>query len=126
MRQNIFSGAPWEDSVGYCRAVRIENRVEVSGTTSIMHGEVFMPYDHYNQTKRIYEIIFDALQKAGALPEHIVRVRIFVVDIGYWEDVARAHSEMIGNCRPAMSMIGAAGLIDPALVVEIEVTAIMS
>jgi enamine deaminase RidA (YjgF/YER057c/UK114 family) len=125
-KQLISSGAVWESKIGYSRAVKVGNIIEVSGTTSVKDGHPYLPNDYYGQTKRIYEIIADALAQGQASLADIIRVRVFVTDINHWEEVARAHAELFTDIRPAMSMIGIAGLIDPALVVEIEVTAIVN
>ena len=124
MRQLISSGAPWEASVGYSRAVRVGNVVEVAGTTA-QDGEAISGEDEYAQTKRILEKIEAALHEAGAALTHVVRTRIFVTDISQWEAVGRAHGEVFGEIRPVTSMVQVAALIDPRLLVEIEATAII-
>ena len=125
MRQLISSGAPWEAIVGYSRAVRVGNVVEVAGTTA-QDGDVVTGFDAYTQTKRILEKIGAALQEAGASFQDVVRTRIFVTDISQWEAVGRAHGEVFGEIRPAASMLEVKALIDPRLLVEIEATAIIS
>ncbi len=122
----ISSGAIWEDKIGYSRAVKVGNIIEVSGTTSMKDGSPYAIGDYYGQTKRIYEIINEALGKAGSSLEDIVRVRVFVLDITKWEEVGKVHAELFSTIKPAMSMIGIAAFIDPALLVEIEVTAIIN
>lgn len=124
-KQLISSGAIWEKKIGYSRAVKIGDVIEVSGTTSVKDGEPYLPHDYFGQTLRIYEIINDALHQVGSSLNDIVRIRVFVVDITQWELVARAHATLFAEIRPAMTMVGAAGLIDPRLVVEIEATAII-
>jgi enamine deaminase RidA (YjgF/YER057c/UK114 family) len=125
MRQLISSGAPWESVVGYSRAVRVGNVVEVAGTTA-MDGTVVTGTDEYTQTRRILEKIADALAAAGASVEDVVRTRLFVTDITKWEAVGRAHGEVFGAIRPATTMVEVKALIDPRLLVEIEATAIIS
>lgn len=125
MRQNISSGAPWEDKVGYSRAVRIGNIIEVTGTVSIKNGQPFAIGDPYEQTKRSLEIIESALTKANASIKDVVRTRIFVTDISQWEEIGRAHSEVFNTIKPATTMVEVSKLMDPEYLVEIEATAIL-
>ncbi|MFD2717343.1 RidA family protein [Hymenobacter monticola] len=126
MRQLISSGAPWEPLVGYSRAVRVGNVVEVAGTTAQDGDVITGGAEVYAQTKRALEKIGDALAAAGASFADVVRTRIFVTDIGQWEAVGRAHGEVFGEIRPASSMLEVKALIDPHLLVEIEATAIIT
>ena len=125
MRQLISSGAPSEPIVGYSRAVRVGNVVEVAGTTA-QDGELVSGSDPYTQTRRILEKIGQALAQAGASFADVVRTRIYVTDISTWEEVGRAHGEVFAEIRPAASMVEVKALIDPRLLVEIEATAIIS
>lgn len=125
-RQNISSGAPWEDIVGYSRAVRVGNTVEVTGTVGIKDGKVVGENDAYAQTKRSLEIIAETLQKAGASLSDVVRTRIFVTDISRWEEYGRAHQEVFGDIRPCTTMVEVSALISPEYLVEIEATAIIA
>lgn len=124
MRQLISSNAPWEATVGYSRAVRVGNVVEVAGTTA-QDGDAITGADEYAQTKRILEKIAVALHEAGATLAQVVRTRIFVTDITNWEAVGRAHGEVFGHTRPASTLVQVAALIDPRLLVEMEATAII-
>jgi enamine deaminase RidA (YjgF/YER057c/UK114 family) len=126
MRQLISSGAPWEPIVGYSRAVRVGNVVEVAGTTAQDGDAITGGADVYAQTKRALEKIGEALAAAGASFADVVRTRIFVTDIAQWEAVGRAHGEVFSTIRPASSMLEVKGLIDARLLVEIEATAIIA
>ncbi len=127
-RQRIYSGAPWESTAGYARAVRAGDHVFVAGTTSVDDaGQVFAPDDAYAQSCRIFAIIEAALQEAGANLADVVRTRIFVTHIARHADaVGRAHREAFGVHRPAATMVEVPRLIDSKLVVEIEAHAVVS
>jgi enamine deaminase RidA (YjgF/YER057c/UK114 family) len=126
-RLNISSGAKWEDVVGYSRAVRMGNAVEVAGTTAVdENGEVVGKGDAYAQTRFIIAKIEKALAEAGATLEDVVRTRIFVTDIARWEEVGRAHGEAFREVKPASTMVEVKALINPELLVEMEATAIVS
>lgn len=126
-RINISSGAKWEDIIGYSRAVKIGNLIEVAGTTAIdENGNVVAANDPYEQTKFIFEKIEKALASAGASLRDVVRTRMFTTDISQWEEIGRAHGEFFREVKPAASMIEVKGLIDPELLIEIEVTAVLS
>jgi len=125
-RKNISSGAKWEEFVGYSRAVRIGNLIEVSGTVSLKHGKIFGPGNPYLQTKRIIEIIDEILQKLDASLTDVIRTRMFVTDISKWEEVGRAHGEAFRDIRPVTSLVEVSELIDQEFIVEIEATAVIS
>lgn len=120
----ISSGAKWEDIVGYSRAVRVGNIIEVAGTTALENGEVFGKNDAYLQSKKCFEIIEKALIEAGSSMKDVVRTRMFVTDISTWEEVGRAHGEFFKDIKPASTMVEISGLINPEMLVEIEVSAI--
>lgn len=122
-RQNVSSGSPYEPIIGFSRAVRIGDRVVVSGTAPIWPDGSCDP-DPYAQTKRCLEIISDALREAGASPRDVVRTRTYLTDAGDWEAIGRAHGEMFADTRPASTMVVVAGLLDPRWKVEMEAEAV--
>lgn len=124
-RKNISSGAKWENIVGYSRAVRLGNIVEVAGTTAVDGDKVVGEGDGYAQAKFIFQKIEKALQQAGANLTDVVRTRMFVTDIREWETVAKAHGEIFKEIKPVTTMVEVSRLIDEKLLVEIEVTAII-
>ena len=120
----VSSGSPWEDTVGYSRAVKIGDVIEVSGTAPVKDGKPFTG-SPYEQVKCCLEIISDALQKLGSGMEDVVRTRMFVTDISHWEEFGKAHAEFLGDYRPATSMVEVSKLIDDGIIIEIEATAVM-
>ncbi|TAK35132.1 MAG: RidA family protein [Saprospiraceae bacterium] len=124
-RINISSGAKWENLVGYSRVVRVGQMVEVAGTTSVVAGRLIGQGNPYLQTKVILESIGQALAEAGASLEDVVRTRMYVTDIGLWEEVGKAHFEFFKDIKPVTSMVEVVGLIHPDMMVEIEATAIV-
>lgn len=126
-RRHVFSGAKWESIVGYCRALRVGNQVFVTGTAPVADdGSVFAPGDAYRQAQRCFEIIGRAMRELGADREHVVRTRLFVTDISRWADFGAAHREFVGDNRPCTTMVEVKALIDPAMLVEIEVDAVVA
>jgi enamine deaminase RidA (YjgF/YER057c/UK114 family) len=124
-RINISSGTLWEDKVGYCRAVRIGNIIEVSGTTSVDRDSLIGKDDLYSQTKFIILKIEKALQDAGSELTDVVRTRIYVTDISKWEEAAQAHAEICGTIKPATTLVEVSSLIDPDMLIEIEASAVI-
>lgn len=123
-RQNILTGSPWEDKMGYCRAVRIGNSIEVSGTVAIVDGETVKANDAYAQTFNIIERIGKVLEEAGASLKDVVRTRIFTTDISLFDDIARAHGAFFGEIKPTTGIYEISKLVSPDYLVEIEFTAI--
>ena len=124
-RQTISSGAPWESIVGYCRAVRIGQLIEVSGCAPVEDGQVYAPGDMAAQTEKCLQIIQTALTNAGASLSDVVRTRMYVTDISQWEAAGRVHGKYFGDIRPASTMVEVSGLVDPDMLVEIEATAVV-
>jgi enamine deaminase RidA (YjgF/YER057c/UK114 family) len=122
-RRTVSSGTIWENIVGYSRAVRVGNLIEVAGTTAMDEDQIMFPGDPYAQTQYILLKIEQALIDLGASLEDVVRTRIYLTDMDLWEEVAKAHGEVFRQIRPASSMIGIYSLIREDLMVEIEATA---
>jgi enamine deaminase RidA (YjgF/YER057c/UK114 family) len=122
----LSSGSPWEDVVGYSRAVRIGNTIEVSGTVAIDEkGQPVGGSSMYEQAKYAIAKVLSYIEKAGGSPANVIRTRIFVTDISRWHEVGRAHGEFFRDIRPATSMVEVRKLISPEYLMEIEATAIV-
>jgi enamine deaminase RidA (YjgF/YER057c/UK114 family) len=126
-RTNYSSGAKWEDIVGYSRAVKIGNTIEVTGTVAVDENNNLAGGNNaYEQTKFILQKIEKVLERAGATLKDVVRTRMFVTDISQWEEYGRAHGEFFKDIKPCTSMIEIKGLIAPEYLIEIEATAVTS
>lgn len=123
--QRVFTGAPWEKKVGYCRAVKAGPFVSVSGTAPVGDdGKTFAPGDAYAQTRRCIEIIQRALGQFGLDLSSVVRTRMYVTDISRWEEYGRAHQEFFGAHPPATTAVEISKLISPDMLIEVEVDAV--
>ncbi len=124
-RKNYSSGAKWEEIVGYSRAVKVGNTLEVTGTVALGEdGAVVGKGDFYQQTKFIIQKVDKILATAGFALTDVVRTRMFVTDISHWEEIGKAHGEFFRDIRPATTMVEISALIDPDYLVEIEFTAV--
>lgn len=123
-RTNYSTGTPWEPVVGYSRAVRIGSMVWVAGTTATgPDGRIVGPGDPAAQTRQVLENVKAALERAGARMDHVVRTRIYVRNVADWETIGRVHGQYFSQVRPAATMVEVSGLVDPDMLVEIEVDA---
>ncbi len=125
MRQQTGSGSPWEDVVGYSRAVRVGNIIEVAGTTAMDGDTLVGKGDLYGQAKFIFQKIEKALQQLGGSLNDVVRTRMFVINIDEWELAGKAHGEFFAGIKPVATMVEVRRLINDDLLIEIEVTAIL-
>ena len=126
-RTNYSSGAKWENLVGYSRAVKTGNIIEVTGTVAVDdNSNLVGGNDAYEQTKFIIQKIETVLQRAGASLKDVVRTRMFVTDISRWEEYGKAHGEFFKDIRPCTTMVEVSKLISPEYLIEIEATAIIS
>jgi enamine deaminase RidA (YjgF/YER057c/UK114 family) len=124
-RQRTFSGTVWEATAGYCRAMRVGHQIFVSGTApSDDEGGTFAPGDAYAQTMRCFDIIQTALEALGGDLRDVIRTRIFITDMEVWEDIAKAHHELFAEHPPVNTMVEVARLVNPDMLVEVEVEAI--
>ena len=127
MRQNISSGAKWEDIVGYSRAVKVNNQIFITGTVAVDADNNLVGGDSaYLQTQFILQKIEKVLQQCGATLNDVVRTRLFVTDISRWEEYGKAHGEVFANIKPCTTMVEVSKLIAPEYLIEIEVDAVMA
>jgi enamine deaminase RidA (YjgF/YER057c/UK114 family) len=125
-RTNYSSGAKWEDIVGYSRAVKVGNTIEVTGTVAVDdNNNLVGGNDAYEQTRFVLQKIETVLKKAGASLKDVVRTRMFVTDISRWEEYGRAHGEFFKDIKPCTTLVEVSKLISPEYLIEIEATAIV-
>ncbi len=124
-RKKVSAGTKWGDEVGYSRAIRVGNVIEVAGTTAFKEGEVVGVGDPYFQGIYIIKKIHSALSELGGSLNDVIRTRIFITDISAWDGVAKAHGEFFSGIKPASTMVVVSGLAHPDMLVEIEATAIL-
>lgn len=125
-RERVTTDTPWEAIVGYSRAIRVGPHVHVSGTTATdSEGEIVGKGDAHRQAVRAIGNIRAALEAIGSGLQDVVRTRMYVTDIGAWEEVGRAHGEAFGAVRPATTLVEVRRLIDPEMLIEIEADAIL-
>lgn len=126
-RRLISSGSPYEEPIGFSRAVRIGRHIAVAGTAPIApDGSTASPGDLYSQTVYCLRIMVEAVRQAGGAPEDIIRTRIFLTDASRWEEAGRAHGEVFGKIRPACTFVEVSGLIRGDWLVETEADAVLS
>lgn len=125
-RQNILSGSPWEDKMGYCRAVKIGNLIEVSGTVAIIDGKIVKANDITAQTHNILSRVEQVLIGAGASMKDVIRTRMFTTQIARWEEIALAHGAFFGEIKPTTGLYEVSALISPEYLIEIEFMAMIS
>jgi enamine deaminase RidA (YjgF/YER057c/UK114 family) len=123
-RMNVQSGSPFEDAIGFSRAVRLGDRVVVSGTAPIWPDGSVDP-DPKTQARRCLEIALQALGEAGGEASNVIRSRMFLIDAGDAEAVGEAHQEVFAGIKPAATMVVVGGLLDPRWKVEIELEAVL-
>jgi enamine deaminase RidA (YjgF/YER057c/UK114 family) len=125
-RERVTTGTEWEPRVGYSRAVRVDDRIIVSGTTATDEdGDPVAPGEPAAQTRRALETVVEAIEAAGGAGEHVVRTRLYVTDADDWAAVGEVHREFFGDVRPAATMVEVSRLIGPEYVVEVEAEAVV-
>ena len=126
MIERISSASPFEAEFGFCRALRVGNRIEVAGTAPIgPDGQTWAPHNAAEQTRRCLDIIVEAIEHLGGSRDQVLRTRMFLTHIDDWPEVGRVHGEVFGSVRPVATMVAVARLIDPAWRVEIEAEALL-
>lgn len=126
-RSNYSSGTPWESIAGYSKSVRVGNIIEVAGTTAVdTEGQVVGAGDISKQTDYILNKIRNALNHAGSKMSDVIRTRMYLTDINDWEAVARVHGDIFSDIKPVSTLVEVSGLIDKELLIEVEVSAVVS
>lgn len=120
-----WSGSPFEATAGYCRAVRVDDRIWVAGTGPFQDGEVVFPGDAGRQAERCFDIVREALSELGAGPEHVVSVRMYVTDLTKVPEISSAHQAAFGGHPPAATLVQVSGLVDPNMFIEVEAEAVV-
>jgi|SRR5690606_9599513 enamine deaminase RidA (YjgF/YER057c/UK114 family) len=123
-RKNFTTGSPWEDIIGYCRAVKVGNTIEIAGTTAAKDENGVAIDGLYNQTRAILEKLTKVLADADSSMSDVVRTRLFLTDISQWEEAAKAHGEFFKDIKPVTTIVEVSKLIDPEILIEIEISAI--
>jgi enamine deaminase RidA (YjgF/YER057c/UK114 family) len=124
-RKHVSSGTRWESFVGYSRAIKSGNIIEVAGTTAVDGNEIVGIDDAYAQTAFIIAKMQKALQDLDADLKDVIRTRIYVTDISRWEEIGKAHGEFFKDIKPASTMVEVSALVSPHMLVEIEMTAVV-
>lgn len=126
MKTKLSSSAVWENIVGYSRAVKVGNLIEIAGTASVKDGEVIHSHDPYLQARYIIQIIENALKQLDSSLEDVIRTRIYLRHVDDWPKVAKAHGEYFLKIKPVCTMVAVSSMINPDILVEIEATAVIS
>lgn len=125
MKTKLSSSVVWEDIVGYSRAVKVGNVIEIAGTASVKNGEVIFSHEPYQQTRYIIKIIENALKQLDSGLDDVIRTRIYLRNVDDWPEVARAHGEFFSSIKPASTIVAVSSMINPDILVEIEATAVI-
>jgi len=123
--QRSWSGSPWESRAGYCRAIRVDDRVWVSGTGPFRDGELVHPGDPALQAERCFQIVLEALAEVGASPEHVVAVHMYVTDIRAAAEFSEAHRRAFGEHPPTSTLLQVSALVHPEMLIEVEAEAVV-
>ncbi len=126
MKTKLSSSAVWEDIVGYSRAIKVGNVIEIAGTASVKNGEVIHTHDPYLQAGYILNIIENALKQLDDRLDDVIRTRIYLRNVDDWQQVAKAHKEYFGKIKPVCTMVAVSSMINPDILVEIEATAVLT